>query len=114
MRNSINMEALKLALMVSVKQKVPEEGVSCPVCKDRFKKLHVINLPGMDMFMICDHCVEEFKEYFRNENDRNFETLFANYSGLRMGQYKVKNHTEFDSEDFGSYYDTAKYVSDHS
>ena len=113
MRPSINFEALRIALIQAVKVKAPDEFV-CRVCETPFKHLNRVNIKGVGHMYICEHCVEEFNEYFKKKDEVGFEELFTNASGLLMGQRQLPNYSEEDMEDFGNYYDAMKYNMDRN
>ena len=106
------MEAIKLALIQAIQVAVPEEQV-CRVCEHPFTHLHRIDVRGVTTIHLCEHCIEEFREEFKKREEIGVAHVFNGTGGLLFGQRKEENHTPFDHEDFGSYYDVAQYQADH-
>jgi len=111
MKPSISYEVLRLALIQAVKVKKPK-ACNCKVCGTPFRHLHMINIPGGDRIFICENCVEEFNDFFKNREHKESEELFSNTVDMLMGQRQLPNYIEEDLNDFGNYYDAWLYNMD--
>ena len=112
MRKSIKFEAVRLALIQAVKIKAPKEFV-CRVCDTPFRHLHRVTIKGVTTIHMCEHCVEEFNEFFKKKDVVGFESMLGNATGLLFGQHKLECHTPDDAEDISGLYDTSMYKNDH-
>lgn len=112
MRDSVLLEAIKLALINAVKEKVPEGGCVCGTCNNKFSHLHRVDVRGVKTFLLCEMCVEEFREILDKQQEVGVEHLFTNASGLLLGQRVLKNHIDSDMDSEG-YYGVSQYQLDH-
>lgn len=113
MERKFVLEAIKIALIASIKDQIPEDGFKCKVCETPFHKLHRIDIRGIGVYYMCEHCVEELKEYFIKQDQSAFDEVFQEQIQYLLGQGVEPAHIEEDMDDFGSYYTHARYVMDH-
>ena len=113
MESKFVIEALKIALIASIKEQMPEEGFSFKVCDTLFSHLHRIDIRGIGVIFICEHYVEELKEFFIKREQSAFDDVFQNQIKFLLGQGSESNHIEEDFDDWGSYYDHSRYAVDH-
>lgn len=109
------LEALKTALIASIKKQKPE-GIVCKQCDAPFETIHVVSIPfGYDKLRVClcEHCLYELKEFIQMKEQSQYSDVFGESIRLLMGQSESMSHIEYDTDDAGSYYDTAKYKMDH-
>ena len=113
MERKFTLEAIKIALIASIKEQMPEEGFKCKVCDTPFRTLHRIDIRGIGVYHLCEHCVEELREYFIKKEQSAFDDVFQEQIQYLLGQGCEPAQIEEDFEDYGSYYAHAMYVVDH-
>ncbi len=114
MERKFVLEAIKIALIASIKDQIPEDGFKCKVCETPFHKLHRVNIRvrGIGAIYLCEMCIEELREYFQQQDRSAFDSVFLEQISDHLSN-KEYAHIEEDYDDYGSYYDHARYVADH-
>lgn len=112
MERKFVLEAIKIALIASIKDQMPEEGVTCKVCETPFHKLHRIDIRGIGVYYMCEQCVEELKEYFIKQDQSAFDEVFQEQIQYLLGQGVESAHIEEDFDGWDSYYNHAMYYED--
>lgn len=112
MESKFVIEAIKTALIASVKKNMPKGGYHCKVCDTPFNSLHRINIHGIGVYYMCGQCVEELREYFIKQEQSVFDDVFQEQIGFILGQRELHPYIEEDWNDWGSYSDHAHYYED--
>jgi hypothetical protein len=113
MERKFVLEAIKIALIASVKKQMPKEGFKCKVCEIPFHKLHRIDIRGIGVYYMCEHCVEELQEYFIKQSQSALDEVFTEQIQYLLGQGCESAHIDEDFDDYGSLYAHAMYARDH-
>lgn len=109
------LEALKHALIASIKEKHPD-GVLCKQCDAPYETLHVIKIPfGFDKITVClcEHCLLELKDYITRKEQQQYNSVFGEQVRMLLGQETAVSYIEEDMDGMGTYYSVAMYKSDH-
>jgi hypothetical protein len=113
MERKFVLEAIKIALIASIKDQIPEGGFQCKVCDTPFHTLHRIDIRGIGVYYMCGQCVEELKEYFIKQEQSAFDEVFNEQIQYLLGQGCEPARIEEDFDDWGSLYAHAMYAVDH-
>ena len=114
MERKFVLEAIKIALIASIKEKMPDDDCKCGLCNAPFHKLHRVNIRvrGIGAIYLCEMCVEELREYFQQQERTAFDSVFLEQISDSLSN-KEYAHIEDDYDDYGSYYAHARYAIDH-
>jgi hypothetical protein len=114
MERKFVIEAIKIALIASIKEQMPDDDCRCEMCNTPFHKLHIVHIrvKGIGAIYLCEMCIEDLREYFQQQDRSEFDSVFLQQISDKLA-HKEMAHIEEDFDDFGSYYDHARYMGDH-
>jgi CRISPR/Cas system-associated protein Cas10 (large subunit of type III CRISPR-Cas system) len=114
MERKFVLEAIKIALIASIKEQMPNDDCKCGMCNAPFHKLHRVNIrvKGIGAIYLCEMCIEELREYFQQQERSAFDSVFMQQISDHLAN-KESSHIEEDFDDWGSLYAHAMYAVDH-